>query len=253
MARFERKDASLYYEVHGDGPWLVFAHGAGGNSLSWWQQVPVFAPRHRCVVYDQRGWGRSTGAGAPDPGFFADDLGALLDHLGIERTALVGQSMGGWTVLGCAAANPERVTHLALAGTLAGVTDDDLLARLMHFHSDHGGAGFDPHKALAPDFPRRQPALTLLYDQICGLNPLVGPEFLLRLMGLRYGDRVDRLKMPVRFIGGEHDQLFPPDFVRAARAGVPGAELVFLPAAGHSGYFECAADFNHALAEFLAA
>ena len=58
MARFERKDASLYYEIHGDGPWMVFAHGAGGNSLSWWQQVPVFAPRYRCLVYDQRGWGR---------------------------------------------------------------------------------------------------------------------------------------------------------------------------------------------------
>ena len=47
--------AALYYETHGAGPWLVFAHGAGGNHLSWWQQVPAFAGRFRCLVYDQRG------------------------------------------------------------------------------------------------------------------------------------------------------------------------------------------------------
>jgi 3-oxoadipate enol-lactonase len=251
MPRLPLEGVSLYYEVHGEGPWLVFAHGAGGNALSWWQQIPEFALHFRCVVYDQRGWGRSICEQAPDPAAFAGDLAALLDHLGIERTALVGQSMGGWTVLGCALLRPERVTHLALVGTLAGLTDDELIGGLLRHHADNGGAGFDPHKALAPDFPVREPELTMLYDQICGLNPLVGPEFLMRLMSLRYADQVGSLRAPVRFIAGAHDQLFPPDFVRAAHAKVAGAELVFLPEAGHSGYFECAVDFNAALAAFL--
>src|SRR5262245_19557871 len=114
MPRLELDGVSLYYEVHGEGPCIAFAHGAGGNALSWWQQVPAFAPRHRCIVFDQRGWGRSTTSTPPDPALFAGDLAALLDHLGVEKTALVGQSMGGWTVTGCAAARPERVTHLAL-------------------------------------------------------------------------------------------------------------------------------------------
>lgn len=251
MPSLPRDGVSLYYEVHGEGPWLVFAHGAGGNALSWWQQVPEFALHFRCVVYDQRGWGRSTCTTAPDPGLFAEDLIALLDHLGIETTALVGQSMGGWTVLGAALRHPERVTHLALAGTLAGLTDDELLSGLMRHHADNDGARFDPHRALAPDFPVREPALTMLYDQICGLNPLVGPEFLMRLMSLRYEDHARLAKLPVRFIAGAHDQLFPPDFVRAAHAKLPHAEIVVLPEAGHSGYFECARDFNAALASFL--
>ena len=133
MPRFEHNGASLYYEVHGEGPWLAFAHGAGGNALSWWQQVPAFSLHRRCLVYDQRGWGRSTCPGTPDPADFAGDLAALLDHLGVEQTALVGQSMGGWTVLGCALLRPHRVTHLLLAGTLAGLTDDEMLSRLMQY------------------------------------------------------------------------------------------------------------------------
>ena len=251
MPRLEHDGASIYYEVHGEGPWIAFAHGAGGNALSWWQQVPAFSPHRRCLVYDQRGWGRSTCPGSPDPADFAGDLSALLDHLGVERTALVGQSMGGWTVLGCALLRPSRVTHLLLAGTLAGLTDDDMLSRLMQHHAESGGTGFDPHKALAPDFPVRDPSLTYLYDAICALNPAVGQEFLLRLMGLRYGERAPELTMPVCFVAGMHDQLFPPAFVREAHAKLAGAQLVFLPEAGHSGYFECGAAFNAALARFI--
>ena len=49
----------LYYESNGDGPAVVFAHGAGGNHLSWWQQVPVFSDCYRCVTFDHRGFGQS--------------------------------------------------------------------------------------------------------------------------------------------------------------------------------------------------
>src|SRR5438094_6559471 len=49
----------LYYEVHGNGPAVVFAHGAGGNHLSWWQQVPVLARQYRCISFDHRGFGQS--------------------------------------------------------------------------------------------------------------------------------------------------------------------------------------------------
>ena len=52
----------LYYEVHGEGPAIVFCHGAGGNHLSWWQQVPVFAQRFRCITYDSRAFGLSRDA-----------------------------------------------------------------------------------------------------------------------------------------------------------------------------------------------
>ena len=56
---FMTKDGfRLYYEdTGGNAPTVLFLHGAGGNHLSWWQQVPVFAEEYRCVTVDQRGFG----------------------------------------------------------------------------------------------------------------------------------------------------------------------------------------------------
>ena len=249
MATLQVNGACLYYEVHGRGPWLAFAHGAGGNHLSWWQQVPAFCERFQCLVYDQRGWGRSPCEGAPDPAAFADDLTALLDHVGAGRAALVGQSMGGWTVLGCTLRNRERVSHLLLTGTLAGLTDDAMLRRLIELHPP--GGAFDPHLALAPDFPSREPAATFLYDQIAGLNPLLDPSVLAALIAVRYAVGPGGLPLPVSFVAGERDQLFPLDLVRQAHAKLPGAALTIVPEAGHSVYFEQPQVFNRALARLL--
>ena len=241
--------ASLYYEVHGRGPWLVFAHGAGGNHLSWWQQVPAFVDRYRCLVYAQRGWGRSVTAGEPDPARFAGDLLALLDHVEADDAVLVGQSMGGWSVLGATLAAPERVRALVLTGTLAGLTDDRMLATLAARVDP--SRPFDGRLALAPDFPARAPAATFLFEQIAGLNPPPSPAFLRALVALRYAVPAGGLPMPVTFLAGEHDQLFPPDLIRQAHAKCSAADLVLVPSAGHSVYFECPDEFNRLLATFL--
>ena len=46
--------ADLFYESHGTGPAIVFAHGRGGNHLSWWRQVAAFQGEYRCITFDQR-------------------------------------------------------------------------------------------------------------------------------------------------------------------------------------------------------
>ena len=77
----------------------MLAHGAGGNTLVWWQQVPHFARRCRVVTFDHRGFGRShcarrTRAGAP---LRRRPRRRCSTSAGIDRAALVCQSMGGWT------------------------------------------------------------------------------------------------------------------------------------------------------------
>src|SRR5712692_9614848 len=119
--RLKIGDFSLYYERVGAGPALVFLHGMGGNHLSWWQQVPYFMRWYECITVDQRGFGLS-----PDPedrfnAAHADDLNALLDHLKIEKAVLVGQSMGGWTIVGAALKRPDRVAAMVMAGTFGGI------------------------------------------------------------------------------------------------------------------------------------
>ena len=117
MPYAEINGTHMFYESHGDGPALVFAHGRGGSHLSWWRQVPVFQHEYRCVTFDHRGWGLTQGSsGDPEPATFVDDLEALLDHLEIDQAVLVAQSMGGVTSLGFALAHPKRVNGRIGAG-----------------------------------------------------------------------------------------------------------------------------------------
>ncbi len=118
--------SELYYEVHGEGsPTIVFAHGAGGNHLSWWQQVPHFLGRHRCITFDHRGFGQSTDASGEMTSAYLADLEALLEAVAPgDRVVLVAQSMGGWTCMTYAAAHPERVAALVMADTVLGIGHD---------------------------------------------------------------------------------------------------------------------------------
>ena len=107
IGKLKRPFGNLHYEVTGRGPALIFAHGLGGNQMSWWQQVAHFAPHYTCVAFAHRGFAPSDAiAGGPDPADYADDLTALVDHLGFADVRLVGQSMGGWTMLEYAIAHP---------------------------------------------------------------------------------------------------------------------------------------------------
>ena len=72
-------NAKVYYETHGEGPPVVLAHGAGGNTLVWWQQIAHFARRHKVVAFDHRGWGRSQCAPEHKHArYFADDMRAVM-------------------------------------------------------------------------------------------------------------------------------------------------------------------------------
>jgi len=240
----------IYYETHGRGRSIVFIHGAGGSHLSWWQQIPFFEKSFRCVTLDLAGFGRSERQTLPDPACFAGDLCALLDHLGCESTALVGQSMGGWAALGCALIEPERISRVVLASTLAGLVDDTMLAELVASHDP--SRPFDERLALAPDFPARDPARTFLYQQIAALNPTPTPAFIQSLVALRYESGLERLRMPIRFIAGERDRLFPARLIGQAQRKLPGSDLVTVEGCGHSVYFECPEEFNRAVLDFLA-
>ncbi len=65
----------LHYQCYGGGDAIVFAHGAGGNLLSWWQQIPFFSQRYQCVTFDHRGFGHSLDEPeGPGAASFVDDL-----------------------------------------------------------------------------------------------------------------------------------------------------------------------------------
>ena len=245
----------LYYEVHGAGPALVFAHGGGGNHLSWWQQVPELSRDFRSVTFDHRGFGASRDhADGPGPRAFVEDLRQLLDHLGIAKAALVGQSMGGWTVLGFAAAYPERVSALVLCDTSAGLDDPEVVREQAAALRDtpRGGLAQVLTRAYAEDFPTRDPVRCFLYQQISGLNAHVPANLIASLFSVKHrADAVIEHRVPTLLIVGEEDVLAPPKIMEQMARGIPHSRLVKVPGAGHSVYFERPAEFNELLGGFL--
>ena len=249
----------LYYELHGSGPPLVFAHGLGGNQLTWWQQVPHFQGRYTCVSFAQRGFGRSTVKdGGLRPDLFADDLAALIDHLGFQDVRLVAQSMGGWACLEYAIGRPERVRTLVMAdtvGTLSHPGSDRLIRE--NAATNPRSARYDggAHPACGERMFREQPALHFLYTQVSGLtSPPPAPDFRDRLAALRTRPAEDlaKLRMPVLCIAGAEDTVIPPGAVEVLASLIPGARYVSVPAAGHSVYWERAETFNRLVDGFLA-
>jgi 3-oxoadipate enol-lactonase len=245
----------LYYEEHGEGPALVFAHGAGGNHLSWWQQVPVFAKDFRCITFDHRGFGFSRELpNGPGPKAFADDLAGLLDHLKIERAALASQSMGGWTSLGFANIMPERVAALALCDTMAGVDDPEVIEEMKRHGAPRGGLAEVLTRVYAEDYPNREPIKAFLYRQISTLNHHVPPDLVPAMMNLRFSvDPVVTRRIPTMVLVGEQDALTTPRLMELIARRISHSRFVKVPGAGHSVYFERPDEFNRALTDFLRA
>jgi 3-oxoadipate enol-lactonase len=257
MPLVERPHAQIYYEVCGDGPPLVFAHGAGGNTLVWWQQVPHFAAAHRVVTFDHRGFGRShCAAEFATARYFADDLAAVMDAAGVPRAALVCQSMGGWTGLQLARTRPERVAALILSGTPAGILTPKVLAALGAIgqaaaQMDRAPQWNEPHPALAADIFARDASRGFLYSQLAGLNAPGGLARLALHEVMTDPSALEGWTIPTLLIGGEHDRLFAPDVLREVAAAIPGARFEQIPTVGHSPYFEAPEEFNRVVAGFL--
>lgn len=265
VGKLKRPFGALHYEVTGSGPALIFAHGLGGNQASWWQQVAHFAPHFTCVAFAHRGFAPSTAIdGGPDSADYAGDLAALIDHLGFADVRLVGQSMGGWTVLEYALADPGRVKALVLsstAGTLdrrscdpSGGAKYDAWAEMAEA-TVREGLALGIHPAMGMAAAARSPALHLLYraiDEMAGAVDKEGLRANLRRTARRSLDELGDFRVPTLLIAGVDDVVFPAFLAGAIASALPGAEAAVIPDCGHSPYFEQAATFNRRVEAFLA-
>lgn len=249
-------NAEIYYEVSGDGPPVVLAHGAGGNTLIWWQQVVHFAPRYKVITFDHRGWGRSR----CEPGYrkaryFSDDLAAVLDDAGVERSAVVCQSMGGWTGMQFALNSPERVSCLVLSGTPAGVTTPEIeearaeRGRQRNRETVEQPAWNEAHWAVAKDAFENYPDRAFLYRQMSSLNAPIGDTGTAELSV--DPERLRDFAIPTLMLGGENDRIFAPELLKLVAGLIPTASFQIIPVAGHSPYFETPDVFNKLVDDFL--
>lgn len=251
MPTFAHEGVDLYYEKYGSGPAVVFCHGAGGNHLSWFQQIPRLSTSYTCVTFDHRGWGRSID---PRPGeerpAFDEDLEALIDHLELEDVRLVAQSMGGSTALSYAVKNPEKVKALVMADTIGGLTSPDLDASREKTREQNTDRTL-LELAVSQGFRRRAQSGAFLYEQIWGMNPPLDSTHPWRAALAVTVEEAAELQIPVLFIQGREDRLIHLETVKAAAKIFSEARVQVVQDAGHSVYFERPGEFNRLVGTFL--
>lgn len=250
----------LYDEIAGSGMPLVLIHGFSVDTRMWDDQFIPLAERYRVVRYDLRGFGKSALPG-DRPYAHADDLAALLAHLGIPRAAIVGLSMGGEVAIDFALAYPEMTRALVAVDAVVGGHrwSDAWSAQAGLVRHTARSAGIDAAKARWLDMPIFTPARE---------QPAVGAR-LARMVADYSGwhwvnrdphrksepsavDRLGEITAPTLVILGERDM---PDFHAIADTiaeRIPGARRVIIPGAGHMANMEAPERFNEAVLGFLA-
>jgi pimeloyl-ACP methyl ester carboxylesterase len=125
----------LHYEETGSGIPVIFVHEFAGDHRSWEAQLRHFGRRHRAITYAARGYPPSDvpeNPSAYSQGRAADDILAVLDHLGIAQAHICGLSMGGFATLHFGFRHPGRALSLCVAGCGYGAEPD----RREHFRAE---------------------------------------------------------------------------------------------------------------------
>jgi pimeloyl-ACP methyl ester carboxylesterase len=107
---------NMYVETHGSGRPLILLHGGLGSGEMFGPILPALAERHQVIAPDLQGHGRTADIDRPiDIRLMADDIAALIDHLGLDRPDVVGYSLGGGVALQTAVKYPAKVGRLVVA------------------------------------------------------------------------------------------------------------------------------------------
>ena len=107
---------NLYYETHGAGRPMILLHGGLGSGEMFGPILPTLAEHHQVIAVDLQGHGRTADIDRPiDIRLMADDIAALIDHLGLEKPDVVGYSLGGGVAFITAVKHPEKVGRLVVA------------------------------------------------------------------------------------------------------------------------------------------
>ena len=222
----------------------------------WFQQVHPFSEHYRVITWDQRGFGRSTNKqGKAGPEAAAGDIVALLDHLDIGDAHLVGQSMGGWAVLGCALDASERVRSLVITDSTAGVMTDRIAEIVSGTRASLPQPFIGSHPAIGKRFASENPTSTFLYQQIGSFRDpsVTDADMVMKLYTTHYPIAdIEALRMPILLVVGAEDDLIAPEAVHEVAKVIPGARVVEIPEAGHSPYFERPEAWNETVLSFLA-
>ncbi len=197
----------LYYETHGAGRPMILLHGGLGSGEMFAPVLPRLTGRHQVILVDLQGHGRTADVDRPlDVTSMADDVAALIDHLGLEKPDVVGYSLGGGVAFQVAVRHPEKVGRLVTAS--ANLRRDAVYPEMLAQQGQVSGAAaelmkgtpmYEVYQRVAPrpeDFPR-------LLDKI---GVAMAEDF-------DYTEQARGLRVPTLVVAADADMAPPSHFV----------------------------------------
>jgi pimeloyl-ACP methyl ester carboxylesterase len=229
----------MYYAVYGEGDPILFIHGGLAYADFWANQVTALSKTHKVIVADSRGHGRSTRTSAPfGYDLMASDYIALLDYLGIQKTALVGWSDGGIIGLDIAMSHPERLTKLfaqAANVTTDGVKPDVLQnPTFSRFVSESGEA----YKRLSKT-PTEYDAFVAQISHMWDTQPNWTAT------------QLAQIHVRTAIVLGDHDEAIKRDHTEYMASSIPGAKLIILKDVSHFAMLQDPGGYTKAILDFL--
>lgn len=249
--------AKIHYLEAGSGPVVILLHGLGGDTSNWAPTIGALAQKYRVIVPDQIGFGKSD-----KPlmnyrvGTLVDFLAGFYKELKIDRAALVGNSLGGWTAAAFALAHPEKVDRLVLVDAAGFKLEANIDPRT-----------FDPLNPSTRDDVRKILSM-VFYNKAFTGDAAVDAMFARRIAagdGYTIGRFIDSvvrgydmldgklsaLKHQTLIIWGREDLLTPIAMGERFKREIPNSQLVVFEKCGHVPQLEKASEFNAAVLKFL--
>jgi pimeloyl-ACP methyl ester carboxylesterase len=250
----------IAYERVGQGPPLVFVHGAAEDGRVWRPQLAALANEFTVVAWDEPGAGRSSdvpaGFGLAD---YANCLAAVIEDLGLGRAHVAGLSWGGTVVQELYRHHPELVATLVLIDTYAGwkgsLSEQEVRARVAAARQNLAvpAEQFDPtlYGLIAGEPPAE---FAPLLDELAAAvrAESLGRQLLL-MAETDQRDLLSRIDVPSLLIWGELDARSPLTVARQFERAIPDAKLVVIPDCGHVSNLERPTQLNEAVREFCRA
>ncbi len=256
-------DTKLYYEVAGEGHPLLLIHGGLVDRRLWDDQFSTFAEYFRVIRFDLRAFGNSD---VPTQPFsFIEDVRALLEFLGIEKTYIMGLSMGGAIAIDFTLAYPHMVDALIpVASAVSGFQMSEQTLQQIHdidalVENGDIAEAVELENMLWTDGPWRKP------QQV---NPLVRAkvyEMNMHNYSLQSSDmpepivaeqpalsRLAEISVPTLVIVGNEDLIDIQELAEKITNDIPGAKKMVIPDTAHHLNMEQPALFNHVVLDFLA-
>ncbi len=259
QGHFRVGGASLHYQVTGSGMPVVLLHGFGLDDRMWDEQVVRLSKSHTVVRYDLRGFGRST-AGS-ESYTHAEDLRELIDHLGLDRVALVGLSLGGGAAINFSIQFPQHVWALVVVDpSLGGFQwSPEFSGAQRALRTTATTVGVEAARTQWLELPMFRPAMSnaRVADRLVSiLADYSGWHWLEPDLGRSLNppaiDRLQEISAPTLVIVGELDTADFHGIASTIADRVPRARKVVVPGAGHMVSLEAPARFDDVVTAFLA-